>query len=184
MHTNRIFPPIALTRTETSHCCGNYSQVDPCSAGGVDCNGSCSVRPTCSFQEWGNCPPTCWGYWWLMILSFITLCSKTAVSAKVRPSPGGRLHPKTGNESKRALFSQGRTTPRVTSDPKLPMGLAEVFVMIQWKFNSFICQILLPLFPQMLTMKALLKKLSACKSMSLSLFPGKLEDMFPRMNLV
>lgn len=147
MHTNRIFPLTALTRKETSHSCGNYSQVDPCSAGGVDCNGSCSVGPTSSLQEWGNCPPICWGYWWLMTLSFIILCSKTAVSAKVRPSPGGCLHPKTGNESKRALFSQGRTTPRVTSDPKLPKGLAEVFVMVQWQFNSSICRILLPLFP-------------------------------------
>lgn len=42
---------IALTRKETSHSCGNYSQVDPCSAGGVDCNGSCSVGPTSSLQE-------------------------------------------------------------------------------------------------------------------------------------
>lgn len=130
----------------TSHSCRNYSQVDPCSAGGglewilwyAAQISSLGMRQL--FSHW-------LGLWWLMTLSLIPLqeflLGRVLSQLSSGPFPKGSLHPMTGNENRKTLLPQGRTTLRVISDPQLPEGLAEVFAVVQWQFNSSICRILL-----------------------------------------
>lgn len=53
----------------------------------------------------------------------------------------------TDRGSTQAPLTLGGTTLRAASDAELPVGLAKPFAVVEWLFNSSVCQILLPLLP-------------------------------------